>query len=80
MLSRKGSDGAGDETRLSGASVVSGISPSASASHVEALARFGTDLDRASKDVVEEMTTYEEKFLKEIEKEAGNILHSFLNR
>ncbi|KAI0108133.1 hypothetical protein F4814DRAFT_441693 [Daldinia grandis] len=79
-LSRKGSDGAADGMRLSGASVVSGISPSASASHVDGLARFGTDLDRASKDVVDEMMTYEEKFLKEIEKEAGNILHSFLNR
>ncbi|KAI1463955.1 uncharacterized protein F4812DRAFT_463287 [Daldinia caldariorum] len=82
-LSRKGSDRAAGEIRLVGASIVSGISPSASASHAEAhaeaLAGFGTDLDRASKDVVEEMMTYEEEFLKKIEKEAGNILHSFLN-
>ncbi|KAI8957260.1 hypothetical protein F5Y11DRAFT_364034 [Daldinia sp. FL1419] len=79
-LSRKGSDPADEEIRLSGTSVVSGISPSASDSHVAALAAFGSDLDRADKDVVEEMITYEEKFLKEIEQEAGNILHSFLNR
>ncbi|KAI1800678.1 hypothetical protein F4811DRAFT_556614 [Daldinia bambusicola] len=68
-----------DEIRLIGASVVSGISLSASASHAEALAGFGADLDRASKDVVEEMMTYEEEVLKKIEKETGNILHSFLD-
>ncbi|KAI1462667.1 hypothetical protein F4805DRAFT_471967 [Annulohypoxylon moriforme] len=52
----------------------------ASASHSEAVAGFGADLDQASKDVVEEMAIYEKKFLEEIEKEAGNIMHSFLNR
>ncbi|OTB15166.1 hypothetical protein K445DRAFT_12443 [Daldinia sp. EC12] len=78
-LSRKGSEGAADEARLTGASTVSGISPSTSASHAEVLAGFGMGLDRASKDVVEEMIRYEEECLKNIEKEAGNILHSFLN-
>ncbi|KAI1416265.1 hypothetical protein F5Y13DRAFT_186517 [Hypoxylon sp. FL1857] len=53
---------------------------SAAPPYAEALEGFGADLDQASKEVVEEMKTYEERFLKEIEKEAGNILHSFLNR
>ncbi|KAK6951270.1 hypothetical protein Daesc_007801 [Daldinia eschscholtzii] len=90
-LSRKGSEGATDEARPTGVSTVSGISPSTSASHAEVLAGFGMGLDRASKDVVEEMIRYEEivdrsnvliefqECLKNIEKEAGNILHSFLN-
>ncbi|KAI2467555.1 hypothetical protein F4781DRAFT_307898 [Annulohypoxylon bovei var. microspora] len=72
VSSRKGS-------RLNIDSSTKGMT-SASASHSEALVGFGADLDKASKDVVEEMVTYEEKFLKEIEKEAGKILHSFLNR
>ncbi|KAI1380625.1 hypothetical protein F4677DRAFT_440957 [Hypoxylon crocopeplum] len=50
------------------------------ASHSDAIVEFGADLDKASRDVVEEMISYEDEFLKEIEKEAGNILHSFLNR
>ncbi|KAI0842608.1 hypothetical protein F5Y06DRAFT_292541 [Hypoxylon sp. FL0890] len=80
--SRNGSDNSVlvDETRRSAAGDMTrgtnGISPS----HAEALDAFAADLDKASKEVVEEMMTYEEKFLKEIEKEAGNILHSFLNR
>ncbi|OTA84713.1 hypothetical protein M434DRAFT_16343 [Hypoxylon sp. CO27-5] len=79
--SRNGSDSrepADGTRRNAAASGTSGISPSHS--HAEAFDAFGADLDKASKEAVEEMTTYEEKFLKEIEKEAGNILHSFLNR
>ncbi|KAI1204658.1 uncharacterized protein F4807DRAFT_465432 [Annulohypoxylon truncatum] len=56
------------------------VPSSTSASHSEALVKFDTDLKMASKDAIEEMTMYEEKFLSEIEKEAGNILHSFLDR
>ncbi|KAI1390011.1 uncharacterized protein F4822DRAFT_220837 [Hypoxylon trugodes] len=86
LLSDSESSGSGSRKGLSpsslrtsnGDSVTKGIS--ASSSHAEVLGAFKSDLDSASKDVVEEMMTYEEKFLKEIEKEAGNILHSFLNR
>ncbi|KAI2606393.1 uncharacterized protein GGS25DRAFT_524060 [Hypoxylon fragiforme] len=76
-LSRKGfSDGAVSNTLSEENSATRGISPS----HTNAVAEFRADLDMASKDVVEEMMTYEEKFFKEIEKEAGNIMQSFLNR
>ncbi|KAI0137949.1 hypothetical protein F4776DRAFT_95974 [Hypoxylon sp. NC0597] len=80
--SRNGSDSSvlADGTRRSGAGDMTSGTKGISPSHAAALAAFGADLDKASKEVVEEMMTYEEEFLKEIEKEAGNILHSFLNR
>lgn len=52
-----------DEKRFDGGErdmATKGMSAAASASHAEALAGFGADLDTASKDVVDEMRTYEE--------------------
>ncbi|KAI1091290.1 hypothetical protein F5B19DRAFT_278998 [Rostrohypoxylon terebratum] len=51
-----------------------------SSSHSKTLAEFDSDLDQAEKEVLEEMAMYEERFIKEIEIEAGKILHSFLSR
>ncbi|KAI0892148.1 hypothetical protein F4806DRAFT_500311 [Annulohypoxylon nitens] len=41
---------------------------------------FESDLEQAEKAVLEEMAVYEEELLKNIETEAGKILHSFLSR
>ncbi|KAI1142562.1 hypothetical protein F5Y05DRAFT_409710 [Hypoxylon sp. FL0543] len=73
--SRNGSDNSvhTDGTRRS---VANGISPSLAKS----LDGFAASLDKLSKEVVEEMRRNEEDVLEEIEEQAGNILHSFLNR
>ncbi|XXH03815.1 putative phosphoglycerate mutase pmu1 [Hypoxylon texense] len=82
MLSSSSSSRNGSsEVRLDGGDKATrGIAPETSASHDDALVGFGAALDEGSKEVVDEMRTYEEEFLKKIQQEAGNIMNSFLNR
>ncbi|KAI2618171.1 hypothetical protein GGR54DRAFT_187978 [Hypoxylon sp. NC1633] len=75
MLGKRCSPGDGLED---GAGATQGV-PHPSASHADAAAEFTVGLDKTVWDVVEEMAAYEKKFLKEIEKETGNILESYLN-
>ncbi|KAI0386762.1 hypothetical protein F5Y04DRAFT_275211 [Hypomontagnella monticulosa] len=65
MLSRKGSE----RTEDSG---TKGMSAAA--------AEFTADLDKASKEAVDEMKLYEEEFLRKIEKEVGYMMESVRNR
>ncbi|KAI1635122.1 hypothetical protein F4809DRAFT_642825 [Biscogniauxia mediterranea] len=60
----------GDFPKLS-----SGMSPS----HREIVLGFASDLDKESKEVVEEMVEYEKEFLQKIEDEASSIVQSFLS-
>ncbi|KAI1081435.1 hypothetical protein F5B20DRAFT_588488 [Whalleya microplaca] len=66
---------AGDQAAATAGEIIEISEP-----HVHATAEFGTELEQASKEVVEEMVEYEKKILQKIEQEAGNIVQSFLNR
>ncbi|KAI1336779.1 hypothetical protein F5Y15DRAFT_418599 [Xylariaceae sp. FL0016] len=73
--------GAGDDNTRKTADLATGASGmSPSPSHKRAVEGFIADLDKSSKEVVEEMTLYEKEFLKKINHEASGIIQSFLGQ
>ncbi|KAI5922681.1 hypothetical protein F4810DRAFT_711274 [Camillea tinctor] len=68
-------DGEGERRRGGGLPKLTSGMPS---SHREAVLGFVGDLDKESKEVVDEMMEYEKEFLQKIEDEASSIVQSFL--
>ncbi|KAI1500783.1 hypothetical protein F5X99DRAFT_409705 [Biscogniauxia marginata] len=73
--SSSSNDGISKHLRGALPKLTSGMSPS----HIDAVVEFASDLDKESKEVVEEMMEYEKEFLQKIENEASSIVQSFLS-